>query len=111
MSDLHTPDLHYCFVLGCSGSGKSLLTRPLSVLDGVLVTNERVIPTFLAHLFNQPLNDTIRSTIERGVANHLRTYLRSGPSGSRVDALVRFLTLRSSMKRFRRQLAKKGHDL
>jgi hypothetical protein len=84
----------YCFLLGCSNSGKSLLARALRCLEGTLFADEDIIPTFLAHLVKQPLEPWIREAICRGIANHLSLYTTAGGSYSRRKAISEFLTLK-----------------
>jgi hypothetical protein len=75
-------------LLGCTGSGKSLLGSVLRRLPGTVFANECVFPPCIAHVVNQPLAPEIRAALAAGFADNLRVFMTCGSTNSRAASLI-----------------------
>jgi hypothetical protein len=87
----NSTQLRYLALLGCTGSGKSLIGNALRQLPQAVITTESLFPPCIAHVVNQQLLPEVRFALAAGFAGNLQNFVNSGAANSFANAWTEFL--------------------
>ena len=81
----------YTVILGCSGSGKTLLSKAVKILPNTAYVGEAILPPYIAHIVNQPLDNNIYNALASGLKKNVDTYVYKGETQARLRTLTEWL--------------------